>query len=428
MTTARQTVGPVSWALVLGGIIVAFTVSGNLLTALGSAYISEGGSLAEKIHPASYLMVAAGTLRLGSDIVSRSVNRGAYASQRPLMLYIAGILFCALYGFIFSGAGGIIALLDTYLPAGCAAFALSRVTQKQRESLGLVITVLCTANAALAIAEAAVHANIVPTGPDALDPGVDFRPTALYDHPLTGAAATVLGLLLSARLAWSSTIILPCQAVMLIGLVCFGERAPLAIGLGVMMSAALLNTGQRILRRTPCSHRIAILARTAFVATMVIALVFIDGLSDRLAAHSYWDDSAQVRLSQFRILAWLTPAQLIFGCPRQDLIALLEPLRLSYRVGVIENFWLLMMTSLGLLCFPIFVISLWQLLRWLWRAGYGSGRLMVVVLMATASTSNSLGRKSPLLMMLAACVVATGVQSGCYLEGRLRVGRGRLSA
>jgi hypothetical protein len=73
-------------------------------------------------------------------------------------------------------------------------------------------------------------------------------------------------------------------------------------------------------------------------------------------------------------------------------------------------------------------MSLWQLLRWLWRTGDRSGRLMVIILIATASTSNSLGRKSTLLMMLVACVVATAVGSRVGLKGNVIVSGRRAPA
>jgi hypothetical protein len=409
MITASQTSGRLVWVLASIAVIVALTVSGNLLTDLGSAYITEGGMALEKIHPASYLMIIAGVLQFGCDIVSRATRTQTYARHRALIIYIGGIVFCMVYSLLFSGTGGIIALLDTYLPAGVAAFVLSTTTKARRERLGLIITLLCTANAALAIAEVDCQTNLVPIGPELLGPGSEFRPTALYDHPLTGAAATVLGLLLTAKLRWPNVLIILCRTVLLVGLVCFGERAPLVIGLGTLIFAVLVTTGEQIIHRRPCYRRVAVFVRTALFVSIAITLVLLYGFSDRLAVHSYWDDSAQIRLSQFHVLAWLTPAQLIFGCAREDFIALLEPLRLAYRVGVIENFWLVMLTSLGLLGFPVFVLSLWALLRYLWRSSDGSGRLMIVVLIATASTSNSLGRKSPLLMMLVASVVAASV-------------------
>jgi hypothetical protein len=410
------------------GIVVALTVSGNLLTDLGIAYTTEGGTPAEKIHPASYLMIFAGLLRLATDAVGRVASSRAYAKYHALMVYTGGIVFCTVYGLLFSGTGNVIALLDTFLPAGCAAFTLSTMSPKQREWLGMVITLLCTVNAAIAIIESAGQTRLVPAGPDALDPQREFRPAALYDHPLTGSAATVLGLLLSARLAWPSAVVMPCQAILLIGMVCFGERAPLAIGLGLLIIAGIVSSGRRIIQRQPCYRRIAVLVWTGFIAALVIAAVLVDGLSDRLAAHSYWDDSAQVRFSQFRILAWLTPAELIFGCPREDLIALLEPLRLTYRVGVIENFWLVMLTSLGVLGFPIFVMSLWHLLRWLWRAGGAASHLMIIALITTASASNSLGRKSMLLTLLVACVIASDVPGRRRLAAALPLGVRRLPA
>ena len=99
--------------------------------------------------------------------------------------------------------------------------------------------------------------------------------------------------------------------------------------------------------------------------------------------------------------AWL------FGTP------IAETPDLIYRVGLdtaltdIENFWLLALINLGLVGFLIFAAGLACLLRHLWRVTSPWGRLSIVALILTASTSNSLGRKSNVLFVLTACVEAT---------------------
>jgi hypothetical protein len=131
-------------------------------------------------------------------------------------------------------------------------------------------------------------------------------------------------------------------------------------------------------------------------------------MAGRLQAHLYWDPSAQSRIDQFNILGRLSFDQILLGCRRADLLRLVEPLRLGYGVNAIEDFWLLIFATLGALCFPVFLIGMAALASGLWRAGDTRGRLMVVTLLVVASTSNSLGRKSILLMVLVACVAASG--------------------
>jgi len=75
------------------------------------------------------------------------------------------------------------------------------------------------------------------------------------------------------------------------------------------------------------------------------------GWAARLQRHIFWDASAQARIAQFHLLALMSPTQLMFGCRRTDLLALIEPLRLTYGVDVIENFWLLHFATLGLFGF-----------------------------------------------------------------------------
>lgn len=146
------------------------------------------------------------------------------------------------------------------------------------------------------------------------------------------------------------------------------------------------------------------------VAPIVAASLFA-GLGTRIAGHLYWDDSAQVRLAQWRLLGQLDIWQLMFGTRRQDLLALLTPLWLGYGVEVIENFWLLMFVAFGLIGFPLFVGSLLSLLLWCWRRSALQGRLLVLAVMLVASTSNSLGRKSTILVCLVATVACLSAEA-----------------
>jgi hypothetical protein len=142
------------------------------------------------------------------------------------------------------------------------------------------------------------------------------------------------------------------------------------------------------------------------LALPLAGVALANGLASRLLAHLYWDASAQTRIAEFRLIALLRPDQLLFGCRRDDMIALLKPMELSYGVDAIENFWLVMFIMLGVLGFPAFVLGMVSLLYWVWRRGTANTRVMVVCFVLVTSSSNSLGHKSPLLVMLVAAVLA----------------------
>lgn len=381
-----------------------FLLTGNVLEWLGIPYVEDGGPLAAKLSPGTYLAATAMCVRLtdgGNPLLT--AWRLAWR-ERLLGFYLAGIAFCVAYATYLHGPEGVIALLDTFLPAGMLCVALHDMAPPQAHRATAILQTLFTVNAALTLAEAISGANLIPAY--GIETGArDFRPSALYDHPLTGAAATMLGL----RLALPHQPAMRHQAyqlLLLAALISFGGRAALAVTLAsttLLSLRALLRRAWR--RRLRMIHVIAPLMLSVAGVSVAITII-VTGLADRLAAHFYWDNSAQARVGQFHLLGLLTPEQIMFGCRRADLIALIEPLRLAYGVDVIENFWLLMFATLGALGFPVFLASLSALLRWLWLRATLDGRVMLVGLMLVASTSNSLGRKSTLLVMLAGCVLA----------------------
>jgi hypothetical protein len=63
-----------------------------------------------------------------------------------------------------------------------------------------------------------------------------------------------------------------------------------------------------------------------------------------------------------------------------------------------------MFISLGVLGFPFFIAGFLALLVSCWRQSNYHGRMMIVLVMLVASTSNSLGRKSPLLVLMVAAL------------------------
>ena len=388
-------------------MIVEFTVSANLLTDTGSSYVSDGGNILAKVHPGSYLAILSGLCRLAEYLSWRQCPPLLRFGNAPLGVFIGGIVFCCAYALACSGAGGVIALVDTFLPAGMLALALSDATWRRLSQLRRLTQTLLIANAVLALGEMVVQGHLVAVSLSGGDTAAEFRPTGLYDHPLTGAAVTMMGVFLRPDLARAPFWSLCYSSLMMAALLAFGERTPLVLAVIALLCCYAGTFAAKMVRGTLRWGDAAPILFASSICSLGAVAVAAGGISSRLGAHLYWDASAQVRMYEFGIIPLLTPAEFLFGCRRDDLLALIEKLRLSAGVGALENFWLVMLVTLGLFCFPVFLIALAGLLTWLWRRTDCRGRMMIVTLITAASASNSLGRKSTLLVMLVASVLST---------------------
>ena len=382
------------------------SVSANLLTWLGIPYVADGGDLPVKLHPGTHLLFLATTLTC-----LRGAGWRMLTANGELLGFVAGMGACAIYLLVMTGSGHLVVLLDTFLPAGLLAMMLGQADRVQLETLRRGMQLLFMAGAALALVETALHTTLIPLylNDAAYYPHVeDFRPIALYDHPLTGAVMMMLGLSLLpvggfGRLAYG--------ALLSTALLSFGGRMSVAVMLLIAGASWALPTARLILSRNPRAFGKLMTAMTVMLVILPIAAAaFAAGLGTRIAGHLYWDDSAQVRLAQWQLLGQLDSWQLMFGTQRQDLLALMTPLWLGFGVEVIENFWLLMFVAFGAVGFPLFVGSLFSLLAWCWRRSRLRGRLMIVGVMLVASTSNSLGRKSTILVCLVATIACAAIE------------------
>jgi hypothetical protein len=408
----------------MAALVLEFTISSNLLSALGSHYVADGGWLVEKLHPGSYLTAAAMATRVATGF---RPMRNAWLliwHEPDLVVFLGAIAFCIIYAMVITGAGNLIALMDSFMPAGMIGVALAGMTKIDAARVKNLLRLLFLMNALLALGEAAAVSHLVPIDPELHERASDFRPTALYDHPLTGSAATMLGLFLLPDPARRPIAACTYGTTMFASLLVFGGRVALLLALLFMAGWYLSCLGQKVARRRVAPSHLAPVFVAFAAGGAVVCGVIESGLGERLIAHLYWDPSARARLDQFQILAWLDEPQFLFGVRRTVTLTLVEPLRLKYGIDVLENFWLLMFVSLGALCFPVFAVGMLALVRSLWRRSDARGRMMVVALLLATSTSNSLGRKSTLLVLLVACVMANGTRvlatRRLFLPGRFR--------
>jgi hypothetical protein len=400
--------GRLAFSLAAVAVVCELTISGNTLMAAGVPYTDDGGMLLVKIHPGSYFCMGAFAARLAETGLDRSGLASLIRSARGAIIFLACIAICLAYGGAQTGSGGLIALIDTFLPAGFLAVVLHNVPAPRLVLLRRIIVAMIAVNAMLALVEASCGLNLIPSLQRSVDAAAEFRPTGFFDHPLTGAAVSCMGLfILSAQKR--SARILALQAVLAASLIAYGGRVALAVAAAAFIWAQISRLQNRAIRRESLLRPMIAAGAVITGAAAAGLSMLMSGMGERLLRHMYWDPSAGARILEFHVLDHLQFSEIVFGCRRADFLNTIEQLRLSYGIDVIENFWLLMFCSLGAIGFCVFAAGLLGLFRYLWGLNGGSARPLVMAFIVIASASNSLGRKSTLLVTLVACAAVCGI-------------------
>jgi hypothetical protein len=127
----------------------------------------------------------------------------------------------------------------------------------------------------------------------------------------------------------------------------------------------------------------------------------------RIMSHLYLDNSADVRIVQWRVLPLLDFHDILFGASLTRIEQLKVLVGLTGPGADIENGWLLLFLSLGVIGFPIIAGGLFLFVSHLGkRSDLPVAWLVVIVTVLISATNNSLGRKTPDLIFLAAFTIA----------------------
>jgi hypothetical protein len=408
LVRARDLPAPV--LLGIAAVCVYLTVSSNLLFRLGIPYAQTGGSYVVKLHPGTWLLLAAVALHL---LRARLPLRTAWdcTTQRPaLAAYLALLVLCIVFGALVTQSDILIVFIESFMPAALLSIVLTDASPCARRLLGRAMLAAFAANVALVLAEAVLQRHLIPVwlGDDPfVDPPGEFRGAALYDHPLTGSAMTLIGVFLvlgTPRAAWLRA---PLLLWLLVGLLAFGGRTALAVTLAALTCWGAARLLHRLLaRRLRLAELAAALAACTIGPLLFAILLAATSIGERIAARFYWDDSARARGVQWRMLDQLDAGDWLFGMRHARFEQLVAQLGLTWHFSDVENFWLWMFLDLGLLGFAIFLPALVIFLAAEWRRATPAGRIMLLALLVVASTSNSLARKSSLLTVAIAAAAA----------------------
>ncbi len=268
---------------------------------------------------------------------------------------------------------------------------------------------LFAGNAVIATGETIMKHTILPTvlaqGVIFRDIDAEFRGLALYNHALTGAVMTQMALILLIAMRPRGLVAAAFGLVLLVGLVSFGGRASLLMSMLTLIGYGGTYLVGGLLRRT--------LPRRALIASVGVMLVVWFLLTETsigtrlLGKLNFNDESAETRSVQWMMVGLLNWQEFLFGISTERLDFYIYQLGLTYPFHIVENFWLVTLLNLGAVGFLVYVTGLMAFLIQLWRLAPVAGRVLIVTTILVASTSNSLSRKSNVLFVMTAAVVAT---------------------
>lgn len=421
LTDPRQSAGNrrlrrIAFALGLLGVIVEFAISGNTLGDLGVDYAAAGGNLLVKLHPGTYLVALGAFVALFMERPSGAALVRFFRESPALALFMVLTLFCAFYSIANVGFSGAAIYVESYLSAGLLTIALAGGTDRQKRTLAKVIVGFIVISVIISIGEGATQTHLIPMnfGDEAtaksmaLEDSDDFRGAGLFSHPLTAAVVTSMATFMLLRMQMNSLLKAGLFTVFLVGLLSFGGRAALATTIILISLATGVVLLRGLVQRNLSTGFLAALgAGLLLLPPLLLVLITSTDIGGRIVSHMYYDDSVDVRNVQWLVLNHLNFHDVLFGVPPDRMDVLKYQIGLAADTTDIENFWLLMFLNLGAMGFLVFLFALGFFVAHLGRlVDHPLGWMLIVAAIMIDSTSNSLGRKSIDLFMMAACLVA----------------------
>ena len=411
LAPVQRQAGRVAWSMRLATLAVAihFFVSSNLLYLAGIPYDVPGGIPLVKFHPSTYLVVLAA-------IFAACERRGRLRHLEPLaagvpptMIFVVAMLLCSIFSGVSIGTRGAAVFTENFVSAGLLAYVLEGCTAVERQTIGRLMLALCLANVVVALAETITHQHVVPPYLGAIEfkeAEGDFRGTAGFGHPLTGAAVTMLALLCVGRLRLSIGKTYVSVGLLCLGLLAFGGRTALGVGLITLVCLTLIAVIKSLAAgRFPVQLFAASLLGTTLLLPLGYVVLTQTPVGERLASHLFIDESAITREVQWRVLDHISSENAMFGVPEDDIPFLIETVNLDERLGAIENPWLLIFLKLGAVGSVIFLAGFVTFLVHLWRGSALAGRAVIIAGLTVISSSNSVGVKTDVFFLFTAFVI-----------------------
>ena len=386
-------------ALLVVMTVALFGVSHLMLNMAGLHYEVPGGSIVEKIHPATWLAA----LALGLAVVESGHPlqwlNGVVARHKGLMLFAFATLALSWHLIVnqhapFSG------LIDTFVLPMMLVLLLEGVNGRQRDGLERVIHALMAVNAGLGIFEVATGWHLTPLIIGELVQTDDWRATALMGHPLNNAAVTahyLIALALGGARAVPRPLAVALFVLNLAAMNAFGGRVAFVLALAIIGAVALWRL-LGLMRGARFSRSAAVFAVAAAPIGLALLILLYDaGAFDRFLTRFVADKgSAEARLIMLELFDAIPERDLFLGPNAEQVAALM---RMEGLVGL-ESFWVAFVLSYGLAMSLVFFAGLFAFLWDLVKSTSPAAMALVIFFLLEATTSVSVSAKTTTLAMM----------------------------
>ncbi len=409
-------------AITFAAALAVLLVSGAVLMRLGVPYGSPGGAMPTKIHPATYLALAAVLVRGWAD---GGLGRllGPMAVKRPGLVVFALGTVLLLFQTAVVVKLPLAPIIDTFVLPLALFMALIRLDDAERGRMETLLHVILATNATLGLVEFASGWRLTPMyEADGRPMTYEWRASALFGHPLVNAFVTGDYLV---ALAFGATPRLgPIPRLGLIGLsalamLAFGGRVAMVAALMMLALAVGLGAIRTLAgRRFRLSH--ALIGVAMATAGLIFLVVFLEGGgADRFLSRFNEDHgSAQTRLSMLKIFGSLTDEQFLLW-PDADLVWQAQREH-AIRIGV-ESSEVGFVANYGLLPTLVFFAALAAFLGELVRATSRRALWQIAYFVLVMSTSLGIAAKTTVLgflVLLTLILTPRTAEGGADLSAR----------
>lgn len=352
-------------------------------------YTDEGGSLIEKIHPATYgiiLLLAFSLLRFRIVLTAGEVR-----IVRQFLILIGVII--GLSGLLQAIGRSVSMgyLLETYIGACLTGFMMLTLKPAHRQNIGHLLIIYLAVNATLSIIEKGLGQRLLPYPYEE----ISFRPTALTAHPLAMGLMHAGAVVFILATRWSGVVKGGLVFLVVLGTFAAGARtgaiiSGLAALAGMMLTPMPATTGEGRLRL-----KAAIILALLIGAPALIVAADSFGFLERFYG-GYFDENARARVDVYQVFDWVSTNEILFGT---DLMMVTK--MIFDRLGLLnESSVVVFVFQFGLFGALLLAATiLWTLVRAAWgrepRAFIGIGAFV-----ATASSNNAFSGKHALITMM----------------------------
>lgn len=352
-------VTPLASAILLF-VALYFVLPGSLLPSLGWHYFG-GGPEFQKIHPATYMLVAVFSLAL---VVDREFRRRCLVQLTTDYAFVAfGIAALATSVFAIAARGASAAnLIETFALALIVRVSIVALPRKPMVWFRVFVDVLFIIGVVTVLGEFALRRTLIFENVAFYDAATgqivvtEFRAAGIFGHPL--AAAGFFGLYAILNLVSTPMrLSVRCASRLLLSALAFlailptGGRSALLVG-GLIIAAFVASSAIRGLARGYFSK--AGLVWSVFFLTCVVLMVPIlyelDVFDVMLARFARDDGSTLSREYAVQMLLNSRVEDLWFGMPLPDVM----DLQRQFGLVAIENAWI----NFALICGLVFTVPL----------------------------------------------------------------------